>query len=251
VTDLDGLVQVAYLHGDTVSHSWHDSMTRLLVHDMASEQPRITSTNGPFMLRTHAGQLVEHRNLAVKLFLDETPHEWLFMVDTDMGFAADTVDRLVAAADPAERPVVGALCFSLQEVDHDGMGGRRSIPAPTVYQMARSETDAWFTIRWEFPADTVIPVAGTGAACILIHRTAVEKIRAEHGDTWFDRVRYTGDGRLVGEDLAFCYRLRTVGLPVYVHTGIKTTHHKQVWIGADDYRPETMEQLRGLLGGAP
>lgn len=247
----DGLVQVAYLHSDTVSHSWHDSMTRMLIHDISSERPRITGTNGPLMLRTHAGQLVQHRNLVAKLFLDETPHEWLFLIDTDMGFAADTVERLVAAADPAERPAVGALCFSLREYDHDGMGGRRSVPVPTLYQLAHSEDGGtWFTPRWEFPDDELVRVAATGAACLLIHRSAAEKVRAEHGDRWFDQIRYP-DGNLVGEDISFCWRLGKVGLPVFVHTGIKTTHHKQVWIGADDYGPEMVDHLRRLAEGAP
>src|SRR5438128_10390565 len=40
------------------------------------------------------------------------PTPWLLMVDTDMVFAGDALDRLIAAADPVERPIVGALCYS-------------------------------------------------------------------------------------------------------------------------------------------
>jgi cephalosporin hydroxylase len=235
----DGRVQVAYLHGDhgdRVSHSWHESMMRLVFHDLVYEQ-RLVETDGPFMTRCDAGGLVEARNLCVTRFLDETPHEWLFFVDTDMGFGSDTVDRLIHAADPAERPVVGALCFGMRLVRDDGMGGSRVMPVPTLFSMARTpEGYVGFGTRWHFPDDTLVQVAATGAACLLIHRSAVEKVRAEDGDRWFEQKRYE-DGRLLAEDLSFCYRLGAAGIPIFVHTGVKTTHHKTVWIGADDYTP--------------
>lgn len=231
----DGLVQIAYLHPHTVSHSWHESMMRLVAHD-AAHHGRVLNTAGPYMIRCDSGGLVESRNLAVQRFLDETEHEWLWFIDTDMGFEPNTVDRLLDAADPVERPVVGALCFGLRENAYDGMGGRRAIPVPTLYTWARTPKGEFgFTNRWAYPPNTLVQVAGTGAACLLIHRTALEKIRGEHGDMWFDQVRY-GDGRPVSEDLSFCYRLNGVGVPVFVHTGVKTTHHKQIFVAEQDYQ---------------
>ncbi|MER6834251.1 hypothetical protein ABT320_09665 [Streptomyces cellulosae] len=232
----NGLVQMAYLHPHTVSHSWHESVMRLVAHDSISSG-RIVGTGGPLMVACNSGALVESRNLATRRWLDDTEHEWLWFIDTDMGFAPDTVDRLVAAADPAERPVVGALCFGARELVSDGMGGQRIRPVPTLYTRARDlDGQVGFTTRWHFPDNALVQVAGTGGACLLIHRTAAEKIRAEYGNTWWDPVKYP-DGRWVSEDLSFCYRLTTVGLPLFVHTGVRTTHHKSIWIGADDYVP--------------
>lgn len=230
----DGLVQIAYLHPQSVSHSWHESMMRLVAYDAANDG-RVVATGGPFMIRCDSGGLVESRNLAVTRWLDETEHEWLWFIDTDMGFLPDTIDQLLAVADPEERPVVGALCFGLREVAYDGMGGRRVMPVPTLFDWVTSpEGHLGFTPRWRYAPDVVTQVAGTGAACLLIHRTAAEKLRAEHGDCWFDPTRY-GDGRRVSEDLSFCFRLGAAGIPVFVHTGVKTNHHKQVWISDLDY----------------
>lgn len=232
----DGLVQMAYLHAHTVSHSWHESVMRLVAYD-ALHNERLMGTGGPLMVTCSSGGLVESRNLATRQWLDETAHEWLWFVDTDMGFAPDTVDRLLAAADPAERPVVGALCFGAREMKADGMGGRRIMPAPTLYNPAKDTGgQIGFTTRWRYPDNTLVQVAGTGAACLLIHRTAAEKIRAQYGDTWWDPVKYP-DGRWVSEDLSFSWRLSTLSIPLFVHTGVKTTHHKSVWIGAEDYLP--------------
>jgi hypothetical protein len=55
-------------------------------------------------------RISEARNLLVRRFLAGYG-KWLFMVDTDMVFAPDAISRLVAAADPAGRPVVGALTY--------------------------------------------------------------------------------------------------------------------------------------------
>lgn len=230
----DGLVQVAYLHPHNVSHSWHESMMRLIAHDVFSKQ-RLVATGGPFMIRADSMGIVEGRNLAVKRFLDETDHEWLFFIDTDMGFLPDTVDRLVEVADPVERPVVGGLCFALRETTYDGYGGRRVMPVPTLYVTAKDEQgNVGFTTRWDFPPDSLVQVAGTGAACILIHRSVLVRMRSDHGDAWFEQVRYE-DGRNVSEDLSFCARLGQAGIPLFVHTGVKTTHHKQFWVSDLDY----------------
>jgi hypothetical protein len=229
----DGLVQIAYLHPQSVSHSWHESMMRLVAYDAANDG-RVVATGGPFMIRCDSGGLVEARNLGMTRWLDETEHEWLFWIDTDMGFLPDTVDRLLAAAHADDRPVIGGLCFGLREVAYDGMGGRRVMPVPTLFDWAEQDGHVGFTPRWRFAPDVVTQVAGTGAACLLIHRAVAEKIRAEYGDTWFDPTRY-GDGRRVSEDLSFCYRLGAQGIPVFVHTGVKTNHHKQVWISDLDY----------------
>lgn len=230
----DGLVQIAYLHPHVVSHSWHESMMRLVAYD-SGNHGRVIGTAGPFMIRCDSGGLVEARNLAVTRWLDETPHEWLWFVDTDMGFLPDTIDRLVEAADPVERPVVGALCFGLREGDYDGYGGRTVFPVPTLYAWAKTPAGhVGFVNQPGYPPDTLVQVAGTGAACLLIHRGAAEKVRAEAGDAWFDPVRY-GDGRPVSEDLSFCYRLASVGTPLFVHTGVKTTHHKQFFVSEADF----------------
>lgn len=242
----NGRVQVAYLHPHHVSHSWHESMMRLAAYDSANDA-RVVSTNGPFMISCDAGGLVSSRNLGVRKFLDETDHEWMWWIDTDMGFLPDTVDRLVDAADPAERPVVGALCFALRELVYDGYGGRRVMPVPTLYVTAQAQDGmVGFTNRFEYPDNTLVQVAGTGSACMLLHRTALEKVRAQWGDAWYEPVRY-GNGQPISEDLSLCARLGQAGIPVHVHTGIKTTHHKQFWVGEDDYAPP---QLRLAPPGA-
>lgn len=229
----DGIVQVAYLHSEHVSHSWHESMRALLEYD-GQQDHRIARK--PLNLRCGSAIVSHVRNYAARLFLDKTPHEWMLFIDTDMGFRADAVDQLLAAADPTERPVMGALCFAAMEAAYDGMGGWRRTIVATMYSLGRKSDDAEpsFCHYGPYPEDSVVPVAGTGGAFLLMHRSALEKVRAEVGDHWFDMF-YDRQGDIVGEDIAFCGRLLRAGITPHVHTGVKTTHHKEVWLSEQDY----------------
>lgn len=211
----------AYLHDNDVSHSFMDSMLRLWEHNRSS---RLVTTR--LALRCGPGALVHSRNQCAATLLDETECDYLWLVDSDMGFDGDVVARLVDAADPLQRPVVGALCTGLLETEPDGMGGWHVSTFPTLYDW---HDDTGYAPRADFPVDQLVRVDATGAACLLIHRDVLAKLRAEHGDHWFDMDK-TPQGGPMGEDLSFCRRLNHAGIPIHVHTGIRTSHHKSVWL---------------------
>jgi GT2 family glycosyltransferase len=155
------------------------------------------------------------------------PAPWLLMCDTDMVFGPDALDRLVAAADPVERPVVGALCYS-----QNGAGD----PLPTMYDLMRKETgELAFTRPSSWPEDTCVKVSATGAAFLLIHRSALEAIRDAGKDIaapWFRESAIPGASlALMGEDMTFCLRAGAAGIPVHVHTGVQVGHMKPVMLG--------------------
>src|SRR5262245_34775791 len=94
----NGVVRIAYLHSEHVSHSWSESMRLMWEYDRTAGN-RIA--RHPLNIRTHAGRLAQSRNFAAKLFLDKLEDEWLLFIDTDMGFDRDAVHRLLdEAADP-------------------------------------------------------------------------------------------------------------------------------------------------------
>lgn len=238
----DGQVQIAYCHSSRVSHSWHNSMMNLLAYDKAVGMNLLGSA--PFEVACSGPHgLVEGRNLAVRHFLDETDHEWLFWVDTDMGFQADALDRLFAVAHPEDRAVIGGLCFALKQYESDGYSGFKVKPLPTLFGLARDpEGNIGFLNRSVYPPDSLVQVAGTGSAFILIHRSVLEQIRVKHGDHWYTPVAYE-NGQQISEDLSFCWKVGELNRSVFVHTGVKTTHHKELWLGADDYTMPTADPV--------
>lgn len=230
----DGKAVLAYVVSDSVAYSWHRSMMGLVAYD-ASGPARLRDGGGFLAIKYGTGGLIHARNQAVYEFLEDYPDaEWLFWLDTDMGFGPDALELLLGAADPAERPIVGGLCFSQRDDDPDGMGGWRVQPTPTIYDWITLDDQSGYAVRWDYPLDTVTQCHATGSACILIHRSALEAIRDKF-DTWYDRVPNPTTGQVLSEDLSFCVRAGALDIPIYVDTRVKTTHYKHQWVGEEDY----------------
>lgn len=220
-------VTIAYVHDKEVAHSWHRSMLDLLLHDLSTTQ-RVMA-GGFIAVRYSTGGIVKARNEAVAMFMSaKQDSDWLFWSDTDMGFAEDTLDRLLAAADPVERPIMGALCFASKEIRPDGLNGYWTAPLPTVMDWKVTPSgEAGFAARFDYAPDSVVRCSGTGSACILIHRSVFDKI----GPDPYEPLRNPSTGELIGEDLSFCARASQNDIPIHVHTGVPTSHLKPVWMG--------------------
>lgn len=233
MADRGEAVSVAYVCDNVVTSSWHHSIVELIAYDQANN--RRIQAGGFIAMRCGTDGLVQARNEAVRTFLQNDRADWLFWTDSDMGFRPDTVDRLFEAADPVERPFMGALCFSQREEETDQLGGYRCVATPTVFDWAKVDGKYGWQVRWNYKPNTVTQVGGTGAACVLIHRSVFEKVEAEYGRIWYDRVPNTTTGQLIGEDLSFCLRIGAQQIPMFVHTGVPTTHFKHLWLGEDEY----------------
>jgi hypothetical protein len=223
-------VALAYIHNNEVAYSWYFSMLQLWVADLHG--PRRLLRGGFVAMRCNSGQLVSARNKAVEHFLDgDAP--WLLWVDTDMGFDADMLEQLMATADPETRPIVGALCFGQRELDPDGKGGYHTIATPTIFDWEPIGDLEGFAIRYDYPPNALVRCGGTGSAAILIHRSVFERIQVKYGNEWYHRIP-AKEGS-IGEDLSFCMRATELGIPVHVHTGVRTTHLKPTWLSETDF----------------
>ena len=223
-------VLVGYLHPHEVSTSFHKSLLALVGWDMSHDR----RLNGWASIKCASGGIPEGRNELAKALLN-SECEWLFMVDADMGFEPMALDQLLSIADAKERPIVGGLCFAQREAFDDGSNGFRCVPRPTIFDWVQHEDGHWrFTGRQHFPVNSLVKSAATGGAFIVIHRSVFEKIRDDQGESWFDRVRGT-DGSLIGEDISFFVRCQALDIPLFIHTGIRTTHLKQLWLGESDF----------------
>ncbi len=234
------------------STSYTESLLRLFAYD-AARDGMLLRGGGPMLLPGSPNTLPEQRNRAAGFLLEQSDADWLLFIDSDMGFDEDALERLLAAADPEQRPVVGALCFGMRQVESDMRGGWRTQPFPTIYDWRPNETGKHgFVLRYDYTPDTVTQVAATGAAFLLIHRSVFTKLREQVGDTWFDRARMDVGEGLMGEDISFCARLGRAGIPVFVHTGVKTTHLKPVWVDEDYYLAQrALAALKAQAEAAP
>lgn len=217
-------VAIAHVEPERVSTSWQKSKQSLLFYDMAHQG--LLSYEYPMRYGTDG--LVGARNEVVRQFLEREDLTHLLWVDTDMGFAADSLEKLAATG----LPIVGGLCFIWRETAQDGMGGFDCAPRPTVFDLAEvGPGQQGFTPRMWYPPDAVIQCGATGSAFILIAREVFEAI----GEDWYSQVVNPDTGKPMSEDISFCVRAATAGFPTFIHTGVRTTHHKDIWVGEPLY----------------
>lgn len=248
---VEGSVAVAFLDdGEHWAPCFGLSYRNLWLHDALTSRRIYRETAEPELRGvTGTGGIAINRNKAAARFLDHTDAEWLWFVDTDMGFAADTVDRLVAAADPVARPVVGALCFSaLRERARGNYYAERFRIQPTIYTWIEQPGEVGVVPLLDYPRDALVLAGATGAACILIHRDVLAKIRANYGDVWFEPITHphgqNNGPRTFSEDLSFCLRLAAADIPLHIDTSVRTTHAKGHIFLDEDTFDEHMAMMR-------
>lgn len=222
-------VLFGYLHPNDVASSFHKGFVNLLGYDLsgAGRLGQIAD------VRCGSMGIPEGRNDLCRTLL-KSECDWLWMVDSDMGFEPNVLDQLLSIADPVERPIIGGLCFANRETVPDQMNGFRTFPRPTLLNWVTEEEGGRFQGRSHYPVNTLVRVGATGAAMLLIHRSVIQRILDEFGETWFDR---TPDftGAMQGEDISFFCRTNALDIPAYVHTGIRTTHMKWIWLAESDF----------------
>ena len=200
-------VMVTYPHANTVSHNFSWSLLRLVM----AEKDRIFDVRG---VRAYAGDgLIAARNLAVEMFL-ESDAEWLWTLDTDIGFPPYTLDNLLSHGE--DYSVVSGLYNTILEQGSDGNGAPEYwTKLPLV--MHKSDTG---TYRRYLSYEGFMEVDVVGAGCLLVNRGVFEKI----GGNWYNCLPG------YGEDFSFCMRVQEAGYKILCDTTIPLSHHKAVWV---------------------
>lgn len=179
---------------------------------------------GPFVRIKGSGLLSKQRNRLVKQFL-ETKSDWLLMMDSDEQLPVSSFDKLVEAAHEKERPVVAGLVFASFET-----GFPYPKPIPTIFQ----DAPEGFLPLNNYDKDSLFEVDAAGTGCLLIHRSVLEKMRDEadehQGPDWCWFWDGPIHGNWIGEDLQFCRRVKSLGFPIYAHTGAILPHSKNYWL---------------------
>lgn len=237
-------VAIGYIHPGQVSSYFTESLVATIYRDVGAQLTGQRPTRIRNLYQEWSSANVSHsRNIVTARFVDRDEADWLLWIDADMQWAPDAVDRLLAYADPLERPIVGGLCFGMQD-------GR---PLPTIYQWARVPgKEHPTTVRLpDYPRDSLVRCAATGAAFVLIHRSVLVAMRDAHlseGDAfpWFQETSWQGDP--VGEDITFCLRAGSLGFPTHVATDVRIGHHKSHLL-TEDLFDSTIEREPTMRDG--
>ena len=224
---------VGFLHrADSISPLFSRCLRMVLMRDAVTTRRII----GELDQESSANISAARCTMVERFLANPARPEWLWMVDSDMTFPDDIVDRLLASADHNSRPIMAGLCFGVRPLKIDGeerfnetMGTPLEL-FPTLYRLG---PDGMHHLM-SYPRDEVLQVSSTGAACLLVHRDVLadEAWRVDgHPLPWFrESVLH---GRICSEDHFFCLKAGSFGYPVHVDTSARTGHVK-VFVADED-----------------
>ena len=220
-----GTVAIGYVHPAEVSVYFHTSMIETVMADAVGPRKLVSR-----LAKYSSANISNARNAIVRSVLDGSPAEGLWMVDADMHWRPEDLDTLLDYADPAKAPIVGGLCFGVED----------GILFPTIYVWGKDDQDRVTSFRASaVPDNTMLQVGATGAAFLLIHRSVLEAMRDKGFNPtfpWFQETEMAGSP--AGEDITFCARAGMLGYPIHVHTGVEIGHHKSHVLTAGQYRSQ-------------
>jgi len=139
------------------------------------------------------------RNLCVEAFLSLPGAAWLYFIDDDM-VPPENWNALLKYGEP----MVSGFSLGWQEYHKR----ERRPPSPLFVSYWKQADGAW---KSGPPVSYTEPYRcdGVGAACLLIHRSVLERV----GKPWFKTVFDETDGHVItGEDLWFFDRARAEGM---------------------------------------
>jgi hypothetical protein len=237
-------VVVAFCHpADRIAPQFRRSLTAVQVRDAVRSRRIVDELD-----HESSANISAARNGIVEAFLGHgLKPEWLWMLDADMTFADNILDRLLETANPSERPIVGGLCFSVRPRKMNGREYMNPVGAtalelfPTIYRFRDGRLHQFYAYR---PGE-VERVDSTGAACLLVHRRVFEDRRWQDGHPfpWFRESVL--EGMPCSEDQFFCLKAGSLGYPIFVDTRARTGHVKTFIADEDAYLAQrAMEAAR-------
>lgn len=233
----DGGVVVAVVDGGSWSSTFGRSMVQLMLRDTCTDVRIVREGCGLIQKRASAAGLPAARGEVMERFMKQSEAEWLFTVDSDMGFHPDIVDNLIDTAISQGSGITGALCFGLRSEGNTTLGAERFEIVPTIYDMVTvgDTGEGGFRSRLDYERGGVLACAATGAAAMLIHRDAIEAIYSKmdfkrsvgaYDMLTIPEIGGNGTPRQFSEDMSFCLRAGFAGCRIVVDTNVKTTHDK-------------------------
>lgn len=151
------------------------------------------------------------RNDLVRRFLSDTDCDKLLSLDSDISFSADDLAQL----DADDLDCVSGVYYNV-------FGG---LLKPVIKLLSNTE----------IVDEPIMEVAGVGAGFMMMSRALLEKMAAEHPEPqpWYHEP--VVDGEHWGEDIAFCQRVRDLGVPVHIDLRVQVSHYKTVRIAGPDF----------------
>ena len=238
-------VAVGYCRGTNTDGAFTDALARLCLFDAKEGSGHI----GALCVNVSGPEIANARNELVQQFLD-TECRKLCMLDTDVVFHEDLLERIVMRAEMTASPVHAGLYFT---------GGRADRIQPNYGYVTRDDHG-----HLRFPRIGQLPEHAdmvqadyVGAGCLLVDRAVFEELAG----IWTERTVYPWfetpqqqpcrdcgfAGSRLSEDVTFSLRATAAGYPITVDLALECGHRRPYTLDRDAF---TRQQAADAVFGA-
>ena len=179
-------------------------------------------------VRVQGNQIGRQRQALFDMWADQIKTDWLLWVDSDIVLTEDVLKLLWDSADKVNRPIVSGVYFISKQNERSVMQ-----PMPAIFDNVDDHTIQY---HHPLPENQLIPVDSAGFGLVLMHKSIVPKLREAFPDqSVFAEEEGIGD-KYVSEDIVFFRKVRSLGIPVYAHTGALVKHMKRFALDVEYYK---------------
>jgi hypothetical protein len=217
------LLDSAYIEGASTAHTKvalgccygnvHPRFFQSVVQILGSGEKRLSAA-----MAVEGLYIEENRNNLVQQFF-ASGCEWLWMLDSDIAFNPNTLDRLLQATDNGARKIVTAAYWAQHESGN----------ITTWLRMGSGHLSPYLSL----PESGMMRLGACGMGCCLIHHDVFEAIRYMRRDNldpwiWYGRdlIELNGVAKRAGEDVTFCIRAQRAGYSIWGLTDLVVDHYK-------------------------
>lgn len=196
----------AYPYGNGFTPEWLESFTWLLLHELSkSKEERILGS----ILKAGSCYVDMNRNKLAIDFNNKTKDDWILMVDPDVQFHHDILEKLAVhiMANPEVRIIAGRVNLL------------NGLP---VFYMTKGSVN----VHQPFPFDGLKPfdLVGTGIMCV--HREVFVNLHKGMGHPHYFSKIIDDTMNEIGDDFSFCIKAKHFGYKLFGAWDVEGIHWK-------------------------
>lgn len=177
--------------------------------------------------------LDDSRNRCVQWFYNETESDYLFFIDSDIGFDANQVFELIRVAAEHHVTILSGVYYNQFRDELKALIYEWGDPALNGLDVSTLDPAAQDLIPFApivlaglYPQTKPHPIDACGAGFFAVHRS----VFTDMSTVYFLPTPFFAENNLggihMGEDLTFCVRAKAIGHQPYVLPSIEVDHYK-------------------------
>lgn len=174
------------------------------------------------LLRSSGNQLNRQRMEIIARWFNESPHEWLLFIDSDIIAEISEIKKLWDVADKNTHPIVSGIYYLFNHI-------YKELPMPKAESSVFRTNNDYKTVESVDidKENDIFNVDAVGFGLLLLHKSVIAHLITKFTNSTNFFLERTEDGAFIGEDIAFCKYVKQTDLDITVVKSAVVQHMKR------------------------